>query len=55
MAAIATRVHLDGGMVRLIVGVCEVDLSPADTRRLARVLYRTAREAEKRQAEADHD
>ena len=54
---ILTAIPLEGGVVRLSVDFTDADLSPDRARRLARVLYRAAREAEKRtsESETDHD
>ena len=45
---ILTAIPLEGGVVRLTVAYTDADLTPERARRLARVLYRAAREAEKR-------
>jgi hypothetical protein len=54
-ARILTAIHVDGGSIILTVGMCEVTLTPALARRLARVLHRTAREAERREDQAMAD
>lgn len=43
-----TAIPYAGSVIRLTVGLSEVNLKPDQARHLARCLYRAAREAEKR-------